>query len=346
MRVLITGNLGYICTVLGHFLKDYFDNLFLIGLDSGLFSGCTTTIGRVADTYYDLQYLKDVRDIQLSDLTGVDAVVHLAAVSNDPIGSDFEDATYEINLKSSCRLALLCEEAGVSRFIFASSCSMYGCGGDTPKTESDETDPLTAYAKSKIGVEETLRKVLCDKDIDLTFLRFSTACGASDRLRLDLVLNDFVASACKYNKITILSNGSPWRPIIDVLDMSKAIAWALVKPIYSTPLSINIGSNESNFTIKQLADIVSSCIPNTVIDINSDAPPDNRSYRVNFDLYKKLAPNFYPSKSIEQTVNELVSCIGNISIADDSFRSSNLIRLNHLRCLLGQNQIDSSLRWI
>lgn len=346
MRILVTGNLGYIGPVLGRFLKQFFESSHLIGLDCGLFSGCITTLERVADTYYDSQIFKDVRDIHLDDLFGVDAVVHLAAVSNDPIGSDFEDATYQINLDASRKVARMCATAGIARFVFASSCSMYGAGGTKPKTEEDETAPLTAYAKSKIGVEETLKRELSDIDIDLTFLRFATACGASDRLRLDLVLNDFVACAHNYNLITILSNGTPWRPIIDVQDMSKAIAWALTKPISPSPLSINIGSNEWNFSVKQLAEIVSACIPDTGIEVNSDAPPDNRSYKVNFDLYKSLAPDFYPARSIEQTINEIAACVSKINFPESNIRKSNYIRLNHLRSLLAAGQIDSSLRWI
>jgi len=289
MKVLVTGNLGYIGPVLGRFLKEFFVSSTLTGLDSGLFSGCTTSLSRIGDTYYDCQLFKDVRDVGVGDLAGIDAVVHLAAVSNDPIGKNFEGATFEINLEASCAIARLCLKAGVGRFIFASSCSMYGVAGDHPKIEADKTSPLTAYAKSKIGVEERVRRELADGDIDVTFLRFATACGASDRLRLDLVLNDFVASAYKYNAISILSDGSPWRPLIDVSDMSKAIAWALIKPSSGTPLSINIGSNEWNFQVGQLAEIVCTRIPGTKVHINLDTPPDKRSYRVNFDLYKKLA---------------------------------------------------------
>ena len=344
MRILVTGNLGYIGPVLGRYLKQFFDSSYLIGLDCGLFSGCITTLERVADTYYDLQIFKDVRDIQLGDLSGLDAVVHLAAVSNDPIGSDFEQATYQINLEASLNVARMCAKAGVPRFVFASSCSMYGAGGAKPKTEEDETAPLTAYAKSKIGVEETLKE-LVNENIDLTFLRFATACGASDRLRLDLVLNDFVACAHSYNLITILSNGTPWRPIIDVQDMSKAIAWALTKSFSSSPLSINIGSNEWNFTVKQLAQIVSKCIPNTDIEINSDAPPDNRSYKVNFDLYKELAPDFYPLRNIEETIEDLIDCVSRINLPENNMRSSSYIRLNHLRTLLSAGQINPLLRW-
>lgn len=345
MKVLVTGNLGYIGPVLGRLLKEFFTSSTLTGLDSGLFSGCTTSLSRIGDTYYDCQLFKDVRDVVVGDLAGIDAVVHLAAVSNDPIGKDFEGATYEINLEASCAIARLCLQAGVGRFIFASSCSMYGAAGDHPKIEADKTSPLTAYAKSKIGVEECVRRELADGDIDVTFLRFATACGASDRLRLDLVLNDFVASAYKYHAISILSDGSPWRPLIDVSDMSKAIAWALTKQSSGSPLSINVGSNEWNFQVSQLAEMVSSRIPGTKVQINLDAPPDKRSYKVNFDLYKKLAPSFYPSKAINETIDELVGSIRQMHLPSSGFRETHFIRLNHLRSLLESNLLSSSLRW-
>jgi nucleoside-diphosphate-sugar epimerase len=346
MKILVTGNLGYIGPVLGRYLKSFFASSTLVGLDSGLFSGCITSAGRIGDTYYDHQIIKDVRDLDLSDLSAVDAVVHLAAVSNDPIGNDFEFATHAINMEASCSVARLCVKAGVGRFIFASSCSMYGAAGDQPKTEADQTSPLTAYAKSKIGVETALKHQLENEDIDVTFLRFATACGASDRLRLDLVLNDFVASAYNYKSINILSNGTPWRPLIDTQDMSRAIAWALTKKISSSPLSVNIGCNEWNFSVNQLAEIVSSLIPGTKIRVNLDAPPDNRSYKVNFDLFRSLAPEFYPSKQVDESIAEIIHVISEMHLSDSGFRDSRFIRLNHLRSLLKKNLINTSLRWV
>lgn len=345
MKILVTGNLGYIGPVLGRHIKGHFLSSKLYGMDAGLFSGCVTTNGRLGDTYYDIQYHKDVRDISVKDLEGIDSIVHLAAVSNDPIGKDFEKATYETNLKASCNLAEQAIIAGVSRFIFASSCSMYGAASSSAKTESDETHPLTAYAKSKIGVEEYLKKIAGAK-LEMTFLRFATACGGSDRLRLDLVLNDFVASAYKYKSISILSDGSPWRPLIDVSDMCSAIIWALTKPLQDSPLSINIGSNEWNFQVSELAEIVAKCLPGTNIQLNPEAPPDKRSYKVSFDLYKKLAPSFYPSMAIENSVDNIARIVANLELPITGFRTTKYIRLNHLKSLLECKLINSSLRWI
>tara|TARA_A100001035_G_C27777966_1_gene500093 strand:- start:126 stop:1178 length:1053 start_codon:yes stop_codon:yes gene_type:complete len=349
MKILITGNLGYIGTELGKYLKEYITDIELVGVDSGLFIPCITSLHeRIGDTYYDKQYYIDIRDLNLDILKNFDVLVNLAAVSNDPIGNDFEKATYSINYQGSLELAKLCIKAGVKKFVFASSCSMYGDAGDKPKIEKDPTKPLTAYAKSKIGVEENLKEICKNNEIDIIFLRFATACGVSDRTRLDLVLNDFVASAVKYKKIKILSNGEPWRPLIDVSEMCKAIIWAITTKFESSllPLSINIGSNEWNYTVLQLAEKVKDLVPKTSIEINPNSLPDKRSYKVDFSLYKKLGTDFYPNKSIEDTIIELSHHINNIDIQSNHFRDSQFIRLNHIKNLIKQKKLNKSFRWI
>lgn len=347
MKVLVTGNLGYIGPVLGKGIKRYFGSSNLVGLDSGIFIQCTTNKLRLGDTYYDSQIFKDIRKIQFEDVKGFDAVVSLAAVSNDPIGKDFEEATNKINYEANLRLAEICSSAGVSKFIFASSCSMYGAAGATPKKESDITAPITAYAKSKIGVESTLKETLANKDIKLIFLRFATACGVSDRLRLDLVLNDFVASAVKYKKISILSDGSPWRPLIDTEDMANSIIWAIKTNFESNkPLSINVGCNEWNFQVSDLAKAVSRCIDGTTVEINKEAIKDNRSYKVDFSLYKSISNEFYPSRSLDSTIMKLERMISEIDLPSDGFRQTQYIRLNHVNILLSNNKIDRNLYWI
>ncbi len=347
MKILITGNLGYIGPELGKSLKNYFEKSTIIGVDTGLFLQCITSNERVGDTYYDEQKFCDIRNISINDLNDCYAVVSLAAVSNDPIGNDFEDATREINLEANCRLANMCAQVGVERFIFASSCSMYGAGGENAKTENDTTAPLTAYAKSKIGVEETLKNTFLNSKTKLIFLRFATACGVSDRLRLDLVLNDFVASAIKYKNISILSDGSPWRPLIDVSDMAKAIIWAIINKFDNTePLSINIGSNEWNFNVSQLAKSVAKLIKGTTISFNPNAPKDDRSYQVDFTLYKTLGGSFYPSGTIEQSIDRLAKMISKMELPKDSFRNTKYIRLNHIRHLISSGKINKQFRWL
>ena len=347
MRIVVTGNLGYIGPELGKNIKNYYENCTLLGIDTGLFLQCLTSESRIGDTYYDNQKFCDIRDISINDLNNCDAVVSLAAVSNDPIGNDFEDATNQINFEANCRLANLCSEAGVKKFIFASSCSMYGAGGENAKNESDPTAPLTAYAKSKIGVEKTLNKCLLGSQTKLIFLRFATACGASDRLRLDLVLNDFVASALKYKTISILSDGSPWRPLIDVNDMAKAIIWAIDSKFENhKPISINIGSNDWNFNVIQLAESVAEYIKGTKIIVNPNAPRDNRSYKVDFSLYKSLSGSFYPSGTIDQSLNRLINIIDKMHLPNDGFRKTKYIRLNHIKNLISKRKINKEFRWI
>ncbi|WP_413441459.1 SDR family oxidoreductase [Synechococcus sp. MIT S1220] len=350
MKILVTGNQGYIGTELGKQLKEWRSGLFLCGLDTGIFLGCITANGRIGDTCYDVQYNLDVRDIRKEHLEGVDVVVALAAVSNDPIGNNFEIATRDINYEANIRLAELCLKNGVKKYILASSCSIYGDGGNSAKIESDKTNPLTAYARSKIECESYLSTYYSNAEMEFIFLRFSTACGKSDRLRLDLVLNDFVACAVAHKKITVLSDGSPWRPLIDVEEMCKAIAWAIDYEVTANTgknhLKINIGSNSWNFTVKQLACLVADLVGGCKVQINQDAPADKRSYKVDFSLYKSISGSFYPSKSIETTINELIQVTGSLNLDNVNIRTSYMVRLVHIKKLIDSNTLSSDLRWL
>lgn len=349
MKILITGNQGYIGTVLAKKLKEIKPGIVVHGLDAGIFAGCITNGGRLGDTYYDLQYNVDIRDINEEHIAGVDVVIALAAVSNDPIGKDFEIATRQINYEANMHLAEICKKHGVRKFVLASSCSMYGEGGAVPKVESDKTNPLTAYARSKINCENDLKIRYKNCDMEFIFLRFATACGISDRLRLDLVLNDFVASAISHKKITVLSDGSPWRPLIDVEEMCNAIAWSIdyeVSNECSTNfISVNIGSNNWNYTIKQLAQLVADSVGRCEVEINHDAPPDKRSYKVDFSLYKSISGSFYPSKTIENTIEELIKMTSTIDLQNQDVRSTDLIRLNHVNKLISRGLLLNDLRW-
>ena len=218
MKILITGNMGYIgpCVV-SHF-RSCWPDAKLVGIDMGFFASCLTNVKILPECKVDVQYFADVRRISPDMLKDIDAIVHLAAISNDPMGNEFKNVTLDINYRASINLAKLAKSVGVKSFIFASSCSMYGAAEDKAKTENSSLNPLTAYAKSKVYTEKELEP-LADNEFKVTSLRFSTACGMSDRLRLDLVLNDFVAGAVASKKITILSDGSPWRPLINIKDM-------------------------------------------------------------------------------------------------------------------------------
>jgi nucleoside-diphosphate-sugar epimerase len=241
----------------------------------------------------------------------------------------------------------MAKKAGVSSFIFASSCSMYGAAEDSAKTEDSTLNPLTSYARSKVFTEKELEP-LADNNFIVTSLRFATACGMSDRLRLDLVLNDFVAGAVATGKINILSDGSPWRPLIHVRDMARAIEWAATKNSSNGGafLAVNTGSDNWNYQIKDLAQAVADSIPGTTVSLNKDAAPDKRSYRVNFSLYRSLAPDHQPVYTLHQAIHELYDGLTAMEFKDGDFRNSLLMRLKVLTSLQDSGKINNGLEWM
>jgi nucleoside-diphosphate-sugar epimerase len=346
MKILITGNMGYVGPgVVGH-LRAVFPTAILIGYDMGYFASCLTNATVLPESKLDVQLFGDVRNITSDVLEGVNAVVHLAAISNDPMGVRFEGVTMDINYQSCIKVAQMAKEAGARSFVFASSCSMYGAAEDAAKTETSTLNPLTAYARSKVASEHGLQP-LADENFTVTCLRFATACGMSDRLRLDLVLNDFVAGAVATGKINILSDGSPWRPLIHVKDMARAIDWAVSRP--STKggafLAVNAGCDEWNYQVKDLAKAVSEIIPDTEVKLNEDAPPDKRSYKVSFQLYKSLAPDHQPKYTLQQAIEELRDGLTAMNFKDGDFRNSLLMRLKVLTNLQEIDSIDDQLQW-
>ncbi len=343
-RILIVGNLGYVGPVLINHFKRVEPNSKLIGLDTGYFSGCLIDPYESVDQKLNEQIYADVRQIDSVDLPDADTVIYLAAISNDPMGNVFEKPTSEINLHAAVNLAKVYKSRGAKSFVFASSCSVYGTGGDSAKKEDDSLNPLTAYARSKIGAEIELATI-GSKDFTITCLRFATACGASPRLRLDLVLNDFVASAILKKEIEILSDGMPWRPLIDVEDMCKAIVWAKDRHTDQHFLALNVGFENWNYRIIDLAVAVTDNLKGVEVRINPNATPDKRSYRVDFSLYEKLAPLNQTSKSLDTTIAELIDNIRSSAFRDKDFRKSHLIRLNTLRNLRDRERIDDSLYW-
>lgn len=346
MRVVFTGNMGYVGPVVVRHFRARFPDAELIGFDAGYFAHCLTSTGPLPETSLDAQYFGDVRDFPAHLLTGANAVVHLAAVSNDPMGNQFGDATDAINRVATLRIAELAQKAGVGSFVFASSCSIYGFAEGGARTENDPVNPLTAYAKSKVGSEEGLR-ALSEARMAITCLRFATACGMSDRLRLDLVLNDFVAGAISSGEITVLSDGSPWRPLIDVSDMARAIEWAAGRSADQGGafLTLNAGSDEWNFQVKELAKAVAAAIPGTRVSINSNAQPDKRSYRVDFSRYAALAPDHQPQLSLSESIERLVEGLRAIKFNDPEFRNSGLARLPVLRGFVDTARLGPELRW-
>jgi len=346
VKILITGNMGYIGPCLVSHLRTRFPEAKLIGLDMGYFATCLSNSEILPECKTDIQYFGDVRKIQSAILEDVDAIVHLSAISNDPMGKTFENVTMEINYRASIELAKKAKEMGVNAFVFASSCSMYGAAEDNAKTEESQLNPLTAYARSKVFTERDIEKIAGDGFL-VTSLRFSTACGMSPRLRLDLVLNDFVAGAIASKKITILSDGTPWRPLINVKDMARAIEWAISRDRTNGGefLAVNVGSNEWNYQVKDLAYAVAKVIPDIEISINKNAAPDKRSYRVNFDYYKKLAPNHQPQYDLINTIEELRDGLEVMGFDDEKFRNSNYMRLNMLNQLRVNGLLNENLEW-
>ncbi|MEW6585081.1 MAG: SDR family oxidoreductase [Nitrospirota bacterium] len=346
MKILVTGNMGYIGPCVVRQLRVSYPDAVLVGIDTGYFADCLTNAEILPECRVDLQYFSDIRHLPDDLLTDVNAVVHLAAISNDPMGNTFEKVTYEINYLASVELGKKAKEAGVKRFVYASSCSMYGFAEGGPRTETDPLNPLTAYAKSKVDTEKGLQK-LADKDFVITSLRFSTACGMSERLRLDLVLNDFVACAVASKKITILSDGTPWRPLINIKDMARAIDWATSRSSMNGGefLAVNVGSDGWNYQVRDLAEAVAKVIPDVEISINKHAQPDKRSYRVSFDLFKRLAPEHQPRVDLAGTIRELKAGLEAMEFKDENFRSSRFMRLMVLKDLRSKGILTENLEW-
>lgn len=346
MNILITGNMGYIGPSVVRQLRQAYPNSKIVGVDIGYFAHCLTNAKHLPETMVDVQYFADVRNFNPDWLSGIDAVVHLAAISNDPMGNTFEKLTLDVNHLSSVRIAEAAKKAGVKNYVFASSCSMYGYAEGSARDENSEVNPLTAYAKSKVYTERDIKTMASDK-FNVTCLRFATACGMSERLRLDLVLNDFVACALSSGEISILSDGTPWRPLINVKDMARSIEWAVTRKASNGGefLAVNVGTDGWNYQVKELADAVARAIPGTKTSVNKDAPPDKRSYKVDFGLFKKLAPNHQPQVDLAQAVNELKEGLAGMRFKDDNFRQSTFMRLKVLTQLREQGVLSEALEW-
>lgn len=345
MKILITGNLGYLGPTVCRHLHLVMPSAHLVGFDSGYFADCLTVPALSAHEIPHEQILGDMRALPSTLLDGFDAVIHLAAISNDPMGKTFERVTRDVNFVSSVELARQAKARGVSRFVFASSCSVYGLDDGTLKSESSALHPLTAYAQSKIDTEGELQG-LAGPEFKVTALRFATACGFSARCRLDLVLNDFVASALSAGEISLLSDGTPWRPLIHVGDMARAMEWALTREAGGDFLAINAGSAHWNYRIRDLAHCVATELGGLPVRFNSQAAPDKRSYRVDFSLFRSLAPQHQPQWDLRTAVNDLAAGLKPIVPNGFAFRQSPMIRLQLLSELVSTGQLDADLFWV
>ena len=345
VNILITGNMGYVGPSVAKYLRRARPEAILRGFDNAYFAHCLTGASVFPERDLNEQLYGDVRTIPFEMMRGCDAVVQLAAISNDPMGNQFEAVTFDINQNTTISIAKAAAKAGVKNFVFASSCSIYGIAKGPPRKETDPLNPITAYAKSKIGAERELQKI--DTDMVVTSLRFATACGMSDRLRLDLVLNDFVACAISRGEITVLSDGSPWRPLIDVADMARAIDWAIDRPAQNGGryLAVNAGSNDRNYQVRDLANAVAAANPGTKVSINTSAPADSRSYQVDFGLFHSLAPNHQPVVVLDQSIQNLIAGLKRMNFKDADFRSSELMRLKVLQGHIDRGRLNPELKW-
>jgi len=339
-NVLIIGHKGYIGTILTDYLLKN-NNINIVGIDSNLFS-----LNNYAKKNIKIKksIKKDCRNINLRDIKPLpDVIVYLAAVSNDPMGNEFKDATKEINFLNCVKTASEAKKLGVKKFIFASSCSMYGSSGNSLKKENNKLSPLTDYAHSKVNAEKKL-KVISSKDFQVISLRFATAAGLSKNLRLDLVFNDFIANAILEKKIILLSSGISWRPLIHVNDISKAISWSIIFSSKKRFLALNIGSEKWNFRIIDLAKKISRLMPGTIVSVKNSSNHDKRSYRVNFNLFKKLAPNHQPSMNFKKAVKELANFLKKEKKNLKNFRNSpKWSRFARLKYLVNNKSINKKL---
>ncbi len=336
MQVLVTGNLGYVGSVITeNLVSQGFD---VLGLDCGYFPQ-----GFVKSKYEIKTINKDVRDVEKEDIEKCESIIHLAALSNDPLGELDSSLTNEINFLATLRLAKMAKKIGIKRFIFSSSCSIYGAN-DNIVNEESKMEPLTAYAKSKVDSERELLK-LKDENFSPTILRNATVYGISPSQRLDLVVNNLVGSAITTNKIHLMSDGTSWRPLLHVEDMASAFIHVLKSTKEKISGEIfNVGKNEENFRVIEIAEKIKEIIPNTQIEFSKDASKDKRSYKVNFDKIKNEL-EFVPSWTLEKGIKQVYKTMVEQNFSNQDFKDKTYYRVAYINSLIKDKKINNLLRF-
>jgi nucleoside-diphosphate-sugar epimerase len=341
MTILVTGHKGYIGTVMVPMLIER--GYSVVGLDTDLFAACSFTENGIASVP---ELTMDVRDVTAEDLEGVDAVIHLANLSNDPLGNLNPDLTYAINHRASVQLAKAAKAAGVKRFLFSSSCSLYGAAaGEDMLTEEAPFNPVTPYGEAKVLAERDLAP-LADETFSPVYMRNATAYGMSPRLRFDLVLNNLVAWAITTGEIYMKSDGTPWRPIVHIEDISRAFIAALEAPrevVHNE--AFNVGRSDENYQIREIAEAVRDVVPDCDIEYAPDGGPDSRSYRVDFSKIREALPDFEPRWTARRGAQEVYEALRDANLTPDEFEGPRYRRIDHIKQLISDGLLSEDLRW-